>query len=75
MSQSMKQNTPLTSSHALIIRYVTGHMRITDFYNKYDYVQFLLTMMGMKHANCNYACLWCTIAKDARYASILNFSS
>ena len=47
-------------------------MMITDFYNKYDYVQCLLTMIGMKGANCSYDCLWCTIAKDARYACIIS---
>lgn len=35
---------------------VCNCMMITDFYNKYNYVQFLLIMMGMKSANYNYAC-------------------
>ena len=48
---------------------------ITDSNNKYDYVQCLLTMIGMKGANCSYDCLWCTIAKDARYACIISVPS
>ena len=47
-------------------------MMITNFYNKYDYVQCLLTMIGMKGANCSYDCLWCTITKDARYACLIS---
>ena len=54
---------------------VCNYIMITDFYNKYDYVQCLLTMIGMKGTNCSYDCLWCTIAKDARYACLISVSN